>query len=82
MWAEKWTIMQEACGSSTAPNAARRMVLFPVTKRFIDQKLVIYICSNNQYSYNLTSNLGSVYKRMHNKIVSTWCHQQAFQMTL
>ena len=23
MWAEKWTIMQEASGSSTAPNAAR-----------------------------------------------------------
>ena len=25
MWAEKWTIMQEASGSSTAPNAARRI---------------------------------------------------------
>ena len=25
MWAEKWNIMQEASGSSTAPNAARRM---------------------------------------------------------
>ena len=24
-WAEKWTIMQEASGSSTAPNAARRI---------------------------------------------------------
>ena len=23
MWAEKWTIMQEASGSSTAPNAAK-----------------------------------------------------------
>ena len=25
MWAEKWTIMQEASGSSTVPNAARRI---------------------------------------------------------
>ena len=25
MWAEKWTIMQEASGSSMAPNAARRI---------------------------------------------------------
>ena len=25
MWAEKWTIMQEASGSSTALNAARRI---------------------------------------------------------
>ena len=25
MWAEKWTIMQEASGSSTAQNAARRI---------------------------------------------------------
>ena len=25
MWAEKWTIMQEPSGSSTAPNAARRI---------------------------------------------------------
>ena len=25
MWAEKWTIMQEAGGSSTAPNAASRI---------------------------------------------------------
>ena len=25
MWAEKWTIMQEASGSSTAPNATRRI---------------------------------------------------------
>ena len=27
MWAEKWTIMQEPSGSSTAPNAARRIVV-------------------------------------------------------
>ena len=26
MWAEKWTIMQEANGSSAAPNAARRII--------------------------------------------------------
>ena len=25
MWAEKWTIMQKASGSSTAPNTARRI---------------------------------------------------------
>ena len=57
------------------------MVLFPVAKRLYGQKLVIYICSNNQYSYNSTSDMKSVYKRMHNKIVLTWWHQEAFQMT-
>ena len=35
MWAEKWTIMQEASGSSTAPNAAGESVAKPETPLLI-----------------------------------------------
>ena len=35
MWAEKWTIMQEVSGSSTAPNAAGRISAKPETPLLI-----------------------------------------------
>ena len=49
MWAKKWTIMQEASGSSTAPNAARRKCTLPLARHNFHSVSRLNICTWSWY---------------------------------